>query len=265
MGFVGMINTTLMTLPHGVEYDTVYPASSNLTGAFLGAEDIERYVTAGVDLCPMQKYALMGYSQGASVVNIALGNIIKTNPAAVQAIKAVVNIGNPGHVPNAIANVDQNGGNTTRAGLGWYYLGGAGAIPNIYYLDDKVLDICYQGDTVCDVPTNGSGSVLPPHLLYGSTPKVQQMGADFIVYQLQDYSFNSTAISPTYSSTASASVSTCTAGTSTNSSGGASNVTTSVTGAATVASSTGPAASPLIRDAASSFIFAVALAAWVVL
>lgn len=183
IGFKGMINTTLATIPNGIEYDTVYPASTNLTGAFVGKADVVRYINAGLASCPQQKYALLGYSQGASVTDFALHNFTYPSSAAYNAIKAVVVIGNPGHVPNAAGNVDQNGTDATTNFTGPYYLDGTGAIPNIYYNNSKVLDICWTGDLVCAY--NGTFGIKPEHLYYGITPRVQKMGSDFLISKLK--------------------------------------------------------------------------------
>lgn len=180
-----MINSTLSSFPNSVEYDTVYPATTNLTGAFVGVADVLRYISTGVRDCPDQKYALLGYSQGASVNNIALRNITDTGSAAYKAILAVLVIGNPGHISGEKANVDQYGGNSTRNYNGWVLLDDDhGAIPQQYYADQKVLDICYTGDTVCAVPPNVTGGVSPPHLLYGNTSTVQTMGGEFLIEKL---------------------------------------------------------------------------------
>lgn len=182
IGFTGMINTTLATLPNGIEYDTVYPASTNLTGAFVGVTDVIRYINTGLASCPQQKYALLGYSQGATVTDISLHNFTSPSSPAYNAIKGIVVIGNPGHVYGATANVDQNGTDATRNFTGPYTLNGAGEIPNVYYKDDKVLDICYQGDYVCGY--NGTSAIEYAHLKYGSTPSVQKLGSDFLIRKL---------------------------------------------------------------------------------
>jgi hypothetical protein len=109
--FAGMINQTLAAIPGGIEYDTAYPAGDNTQD--LGTRDILRYVYAGIAACPGQKYVLLGYSQGATATAAALNNIIDTTSTAYKAIKAVVVVGNPGHVANQTANHDQNGGKAT--------------------------------------------------------------------------------------------------------------------------------------------------------
>ncbi|QIX01959.1 hypothetical protein AMS68_007476 [Peltaster fructicola] len=208
LGFVQMINTTFNTLSNGIEYDTVYPAVANLSGVVAGIEDITRYINNSVLACPQQKYGLLGYSQGASVTDISLHNFIDPSSAAYAAIKAVVVIGNPGHVYGSAANVDENGGDATRNFTGSYYLGGGGAIPDVYYNDDKVLDICWQGDVVCALPPNGTFAIEPAHLLYPNSAKVQSMGAEFLISKLKGSSSSvASTIMPTSTAAASASAS----------------------------------------------------------
>ena len=76
-----MISNTLSQLPGGIEYDTVYPAnllqdiqpaiadvssptSSILLRLFMALLQITSYINNGLVNCPLQKYALLGYSQG---------------------------------------------------------------------------------------------------------------------------------------------------------------------------------------------------------
>ena len=68
IGFKEMISEVLATLPNGVRYDTVYPAAPDLTQqtTFIGSSDIENEIQQGLQACPEQKYALLGYSQGMS-------------------------------------------------------------------------------------------------------------------------------------------------------------------------------------------------------
>lgn len=96
---------------------TVYPAQPDNKES-VGAADIVRYISTGLAKCPQQTYGLFCYSQGATVVSYALKNLTDPSstahsPAAVDAIKSIVVIGNPVHKPYQMANVDQNGGKST--------------------------------------------------------------------------------------------------------------------------------------------------------
>jgi len=173
VGFVTMIADTLKNVPGGVELDTVYPAGidQNSSGA---TAFIINTINSGLTSCPNQVYALLGYSQGATATVDALKQI-STTSAAGKAVKAVVLIGDPEHEPGKQSNVDQNGGTTTDNAIGIEgHVAGAG-IPNTWDASGKVLDICFLGDGVC------SGfAITEQHLLYGSTPSVQTLGANFL-------------------------------------------------------------------------------------
>lgn len=184
IGFKGMINSTLLAIPGGIEYDAVYPAAANQT-SYLGAEDVVAYIDSGLVSCPKQRYAILGYSQGAAATSQTLYNYTDPSSAGYKAIKAVLVIGNPVHHPNATLNVDQDGGDTTRQYPGSEYnpahntsLG----IPPIYYTNGELLDICYDADIVC-APAYPNSS-FTSHLKYGSTQSVQDMGAKFLISRL---------------------------------------------------------------------------------
>lgn len=182
-GFRGMIKDTLAAVPGGTEYDVVYPAASDITQktTFIGAKDIERYVNDGSAACPDQKYALMGYSQGATVVLEAYQNLRSSTTA--EKIKAVVLIGNPYQVKNQATTVDENGGSTTRLFDGILLplaptLDLSPALPQ----DGKSLNICFIGDPVC----TGIAFTLssPAHLAYGLSPQVQKLGSKHLIAKL---------------------------------------------------------------------------------
>lgn len=182
-GFKGMISQTLNAVPNGVEYDVVYPAIFDLTQetTFIGAKDIEEHVNQGYAACPEQKYALMGYSQGATVVLEAFQNLSGTN--AGEQIKAVVLIGNPYQEKNQATTVDQNAGSTTRV-----YDGILLPLRGTLALDPKLpqngvaLNICYIGDPVCTGAEYAISS--PAHLAYGLDAGVQSLGAKHLIAKL---------------------------------------------------------------------------------
>lgn len=184
-GFVSMISMVLSALPNGTRYDTVYPATADITQetTFTGSVDIERFINSGLVSCPAQKYALLGYSQGATVTNEVLHNFTVSSPQG-QAIKAVVNIGNPYHLPNKTGNADDKCGSTTDGATG--ALVGQGTqyeIPDSWYATSKVRDICFENDQVCN-GINAADLLSNAHLLYGMTASVQSCGADFLIAKL---------------------------------------------------------------------------------
>ncbi|KAH8692007.1 cutinase [Talaromyces proteolyticus] len=183
IGFVGMIKTTLSAISGGFEYDVVYPAAPDPTQltTYIGSEDIEKHIHTGLKVCPQQMYALLGYSQGATVTLEALQNL--TGTPAEAAIKAVVFIGNPYQVRNQITTIDQNGGATTRGNNGALLSENPSLGLSQHWEDSgKVRNICYEGDLVC----NGiaSNTSMANHLLYGSSSSVQKLGADFLISKL---------------------------------------------------------------------------------
>ncbi|EME46961.1 carbohydrate esterase family 5 protein [Dothistroma septosporum NZE10] len=184
IAFTSMINDTFAAIPGGIEYDAVYPAAVNQT-AYLGADDVTRYITTGLQSCPSQKYAILGYSQGASATMLTLANITDSSTPIYNAIKAVLVVGNPYHVPNATLNIDEFGGSSTRKYPGATYNANNAStrgIPEIYYQNGKLLDICHTEDIVC-APGYPNSSFSPGHLHYGDA-NVQTLGKNFLIEKL---------------------------------------------------------------------------------
>ncbi|MGW0331485.1 cutinase family protein [Streptomyces sp. NPDC003011] len=119
-------------------YGVDYPANLSLTSAAQGNLDLVNHVTSQAASCPNQRFVLVGYSQGANVVDNSIGissagavvgsPIVATLPAAVEPkVAAVLLFGNP-----------------IRA-LGK-------SVTGVY--QSRTLDICAQGDPICE---NGGG------------------------------------------------------------------------------------------------------------
>ena len=148
VGFTQMVNMTLAGVSGGITYYPIYPAFFNQT-FLIGSQHTVEYINNGTQNCPDQKYAILGYSQGASVTMGALMNLTDTSSAAYKAIEAVLVIGNPYHIPNELANVDQFGGKNTTIYKGSQlnitnYPGyPSSGIPQVYYDSGKLLDICF--------------------------------------------------------------------------------------------------------------------------
>ncbi|KAE8186511.1 hypothetical protein CF336_g6015 [Tilletia laevis] len=105
----GMIQKTISALPGGTSAQTVYPASSDFQkSAGVGATWVHNYLKYGIASCPKQKYALVGYGQGAAVTWQALADV-KTNDPIHDAVKAIVLLGDPYHLPNLPGNIDGRG------------------------------------------------------------------------------------------------------------------------------------------------------------
>ncbi|CAF9908435.1 MAG: hypothetical protein GOMPHAMPRED_006162 [Gomphillus americanus] len=206
IGFKDMIAWTLGNVTGGVEYDTVYPAAQNQT-FYLGTDDVVRYIDAGVQSCPDQRYLLLGYSQGASVTDAALYNYTDPESAGYKAIAAVLLIGNPYKIPDKVNDVDQLGGSSNRQLRGSLYntslpVGYGNGIPEVFYTSNKLIDICYENDPVC-APQSAHAN-LTAHILYGGSLAVQNMGTRFLVSKLGGATTNSTnGTSPTTSASGS--------------------------------------------------------------
>ncbi len=127
-------------------YKVNYPAGLSPTSAARGNLDLVNHVKSQAAACPGQKFVLVGYSQGANVVDNSIGissagavvgsPIVATLPAAVEPkVAAVLLFGNP---------IRALGKSVT----GTY--------------QSRTLDLCAQGDPVCE---NGGGDV-GAHLSY---------------------------------------------------------------------------------------------------
>ncbi|MEU1345141.1 cutinase family protein [Streptomyces sp. NPDC005827] len=127
-------------------YKVDYPADLSLTSAAQGNADLVNHVTSQAAACPNQRFVLVGYSQGANVVDNSIGissagalvgsPIVATIPAALEPrVAAVLLFGNP---------IRALGKSVT----GTY--------------QSRTIDFCAQGDPVCE---NGGDDVLA-HLGY---------------------------------------------------------------------------------------------------
>ena len=121
-------------------YKVNYPADLSPTSAAQGNLDLVNHVKSQAAACPNQKFVLVGYSQGANVVDNSIGissagavvgsPIVATLPAAVEPkVAAVLLFGNP---------IRALGKSVT----GTY--------------QSRTIDFCASGDPVCE---NGGGDV----------------------------------------------------------------------------------------------------------
>ncbi|MFF5516670.1 cutinase family protein [Streptomyces coeruleorubidus] len=127
-------------------YKVNYPADLSLTSAAQGNRDLVNHVQSQAAACPNQRFVLVGYSQGANVVDNSIGissagavvgsPIVATLPAAVEPkVAAVLLFGNP---------IRALGKSVT----GTY--------------QSRTLDICAKGDPVCERGGGDTGA----HLSY---------------------------------------------------------------------------------------------------
>jgi cutinase len=127
-------------------YAVDYPADLSAGSASQGNTDLVEHVKAQAAACPGQSFVLVGYSQGANVVDNSIGissdgavvggPITETIPAALEPrVKAILLFGNP------IRAIGKSVTGTYQA---------------------RTLDDCAQGDPVC-----GNGIDATAHLSYG--------------------------------------------------------------------------------------------------
>lgn len=95
-----------LTVKNVSSYAVNYPADLSLTSAAQGNTDLVNHVNAQAAACPNQHFILVGYSQGANVVDNSMGissdgavvgsPIVATIPAALEPrVAAVLLFGNP--------------------------------------------------------------------------------------------------------------------------------------------------------------------------
>ncbi|MGW3409749.1 cutinase family protein [Streptomyces sp. NPDC000888] len=128
-------------------YAVDYPANLSLTSAATGNADLVDHVRSQAASCPNQRFILVGYSQGANVVDNSIGI---SSAGAVVGSPIVATI--PGALEPKVAAVLLFG-NPIRA-LGK-------SVTGTY--QSRTIDFCADGDPVCE---NGGDDTLA-HLTYG--------------------------------------------------------------------------------------------------
>lgn len=87
-----VVSNLTKVIPKARGYPVQYPASINTTGISQGAKDVITRLEKQSKDCPNEKFALVGYSQGAAVMHAAAKNI----SADIQSkIVALVMFGDP--------------------------------------------------------------------------------------------------------------------------------------------------------------------------
>lgn len=103
--FYLMISNILANTTGGVSLPVQYPAGpdQNTTS---GEDFVSKVIHEGLHHCPGQKYALFGYSQGATLMLKVLNRLDKD---AIKMIKSVILVGNPYRLPGKMSNVNEYG------------------------------------------------------------------------------------------------------------------------------------------------------------
>ncbi|KAL2211636.1 alpha/beta-hydrolase [Sarocladium strictum] len=134
------IVSNVTELLDGVQgYPVQYPADDNFVQNLeTGANDIVARITSQSEMCPEQTFALVGYSQGASIVHKAAAYL----PENLQwKVKSISTFGDP-----------SQGGN----------VGGIWPGDWPYGLQFEVRTVCAEGDPICDV----TATCFYNHLIY---------------------------------------------------------------------------------------------------
>lgn len=132
-------------------FAVVYAAAGNQSSAGPGATNMSRHITEVAASCPDTRFVIGGYSQGASVTDIAMGirgagSRGEAIPAALaDRVAAVVVFGNP-------------------LGLQRRTIAASSAV-----FGPKAKEFCNTGDPVC-----GGGRNFAAHLAYPRNGSVQQ-------------------------------------------------------------------------------------------
>ncbi|KAF2238226.1 carbohydrate esterase family 5 protein [Viridothelium virens] len=89
-----LFNATSFLIPAVTGYAVNYPANLDCDSRSLGSTDILNHLATQTSTCPSQKFVLVGYSQGADVVHLAISQL---DPSYYPAIDAIVVFGDPGN------------------------------------------------------------------------------------------------------------------------------------------------------------------------
>ena len=144
--FYLIVQGILQKVPGGVSISAEYPAGldQNTTS---GESFVVNAIDRGIRDCPYQKYAMFGYSQGATLMLRALS---KLSNESVEAISSVVLVGNPYRMPGKLSNVNGTGQPGNDAVFGMFAgpaLANNQTVPELScQLDQsgKVLDFCLE-------------------------------------------------------------------------------------------------------------------------
>ncbi|KAH7317724.1 cutinase [Rhexocercosporidium sp. MPI-PUGE-AT-0058] len=175
-GIIGAVARQVQQSVPGSDSEAVdYPATltNYTTSEGLGVSGMTKLIENYAARCPGSKMALMGYSQGAQVIGDVMcgtseANFNSTpplNPALSKNIIAIIQMGDPTHIPN----LPQDVGNSTKAGIF--------PRPNTTActaMEPITKSFCTADDRFCD-----SGNSIPVHLSY-----VREFGTqatDFVV------------------------------------------------------------------------------------
>ncbi|CAD0050190.1 unnamed protein product [Aureobasidium pullulans] len=169
MMFQTLVSRVLQNTTGGLSQPILYPAGP-AQNTSSGQEYLLHAISTGIQACPDQKYVLLGYSQGASLVLQASSRLGKK---ALEAIKAIILVGNPYRIPGKSANVDSHGNTDARGNIGMFVTQAITSntsipqFPESLEKSGKVLDYCLE--------------IAADHLSYDLVDSVQETAFQHIV------------------------------------------------------------------------------------
>ncbi|TIA00696.1 alpha/beta-hydrolase [Aureobasidium pullulans] len=181
MMFQTLVSRVLQNTTGGLSQPILYPAAQNTSS---GQEYLLHAISTGIQACPDQRYVLLGYSQGASLVLQASSRLGKK---ALEAIKAIILVGNPYRIPGKSANVDSHGNTDARGNIGMFVTQAITSntpipqFPESLEKSGKVLDYCLENDIVCASDPACDCQIAADHLSYGLVDSVQETAFQHIV------------------------------------------------------------------------------------
>ena len=144
--FQNVVTRVLANQTSGLSQPIEYPAGP-LQNTTSGQEYLLNAIETGVKACPDQKYVILGYSQGASLILEASHRFSKD---ALNSIKAIVLVGNPYRIPGKNSNVNSLALPDKRGNIGLFTtqaLSTGAEIPQFptdLDASGKVLDYCLE-------------------------------------------------------------------------------------------------------------------------
>ncbi|KAF2149543.1 carbohydrate esterase family 5 protein [Myriangium duriaei CBS 260.36] len=139
-----LYNATKALIPDATAYGVNYPANLDCSSEPTGITDTLSHINSTLASCPNQKFALVGYSQGADIIYRAA---VQLPTSQYDSIISIVQYGDPNN--RGAGQLDPLGGATI-----------GGSLPSA--LANRLRENCAYDDPIC---TN-NGTVINAHLSY---------------------------------------------------------------------------------------------------
>ncbi|KAJ6179521.1 cutinase-domain-containing protein [Penicillium mononematosum] len=187
--FYPMIENILANISGGVSLPVEYPAGT-AQNTTTGENFVLDIIREGLYQCPGQKYALFGYSQGATLMLRVLNRL---DHRALSLVKSVILVGNPYRTPGRLSSVNEKGQRDYSDSVGIFTSSAlaenkSAAVPQLSVDIDrsgKVLDYCLAGDGVCSYNSACPCQTPAGHLSYGLVDTVQTTAFEHVVSRIK--------------------------------------------------------------------------------